>query len=453
MNMSLSEIASHVSGRLSGQDINISSVSIDTRTLSAGDLYLALKGQNFDGHTFISKAETAGASAVLVENEIETECPSIVVKDSHLALAVISGAWKSKAKVKTIGITGSNGKTTVKEMTAAILAVNSNVLFTQGNLNNDIGVPLTLLKINQQHHFAVIEMGANHAGEIKYSSHYVKPDIAVVTNVGPAHIEGFGSLERTAIAKGEIFESLTCNGVAILNRDDPFYPLWLELTEDKKVITFGLDPTAEISAKEIYSEIKDNEFFTHFTLLTTKGEITIKLRLAGQHSVINALTAAASCVHFDIKLEQIKQGLESIEPVQGRLQPLVDKQGNLFIDDTYNANPSSLEAALTVLMQCKGEHWVVLGALAELGGNSKQIHKEMGALIKSMGIDRLFTVGEDTRYTVEEFGSGANFFNSQEQLIKAIKKQQKNNETLLIKGSRTQKMEDVVAAFIDDFRR
>ncbi len=453
MNMSLSEIASHVNGRLSGQDINISSVSIDTRTLSSGDLYLALKGLNFDGHTFINKAKAAGASAVLIENEIETECPSIIVKDSHLALAELSGAWKSKTKVKTIGITGSNGKTTVKEMTAAILAVNSNVLFTQGNLNNDIGVPLTLLKINQHHQFAVIEMGANHAGEIKYSSHYVKPDIAVITNIGPAHIEGFGSLERTAIAKGEIIGSLTPDGVAILNKDDPFFPLWLELVEIRKVITFGLDTSASISAKAIYSEIKNNEFFTHFTLITEDGEITIKLRLAGQHSVINALTAAASCVHLKINLEQIKQGLESIKPVTGRLQPLVDKQGNLFIDDTYNANPSSLKAALTVLKQCKGEPWVVLGALAELGGNSKQIHKEMGTLIKSMGIIRLFTVGEDTKYTVEAFGNGAEFFNSQEQLIKALKEQRKDNETLLIKGSRTQKMENVVAAFIDNFRR
>ncbi|MCK5904085.1 MAG: UDP-N-acetylmuramoyl-tripeptide--D-alanyl-D-alanine ligase, partial [Gammaproteobacteria bacterium] len=345
-----------------------------------------------------------------------------------------------------------NGKTTVKEMTSAILGVNSNVLFTQGNLNNDIGVPLTLLKINEQHEFAVIEIGANHSKEIKYSSHYVKPDIAVITNVGSAHIEGFGSLERTALAKGEIIESLTGDGIVILNIDDPFFPLWMEIAKDRKVVTFGLDIKAEVNAQAIFSEIKNNKFYTHFTLLTEKGEINIKLKLAGKHNVINALPAVASCLQLGIELEQIKQGLENLEPVAGRLQPLVDEQDNLFIDDTYNANPSSLKAPLNVLMQCNGDHWVILGALAEMGACSKQIHKELGAQIKSMGVVRLFTVGADAKYTVEGFGEGAEFFTSQERLIKALKKELKSNTTLLVKGSRTQKMENVVAAFINDFR-
>lgn len=453
MKMLLSEISSHVNGRLSGQELTISSVSIDTRTLSDGDLYLAIKGENFDGHFFIDKAEAAGASAVLVESDIKTQLPAIIVEDSHLALAELAGAWKSKVAVKTIGITGSNGKTTVKEMTAAILSVNSNVLFTHGNLNNDIGVPLTLLKLHEQHQYAVIEMGANHAEEIKYSSHYVKPEIAVITNVGSAHIEGFGSLERTALAKGEIIGSLAADGIAVLNKDDPFFPLWQKLAKNRKIVSFGLDTEAEINAQSIYSEIKNNKFYTHFTLSTTKGEIDIKLKLAGKHNVINALPAAASCLQLGIELEQVKQGLETIEPVAGRLQPLVDEYNNLFIDDTYNANPSSLTAALNVLMQCKGDHWVVLGALAEMGACSKQIHKELGEQIKSMGVVRLFTVGADAKCTAEGFGSGAEFFSSQEQLIKTLKKELKSNTTLLVKGSRTQKMENVVAAFINDFRR
>ena len=451
--MMLSEVATAVSGRLSGKDLEIVSTSIDTRTLSEGDLYIAIKGNNYDGHSFLDKAKQAGAIAVLVEQEVKIDLPQITVNDSHLALAKLAGAWKKKADVKTIAITGSNGKTTVKEMVAAILAIDAKVLYTKGNLNNDIGVPLTLLNLNKQHRYAVIEMGANHAGEIKYSSQYAQPDVAVITNVGAAHIEGFGSLEGIAKAKGEIIESLKQGDVAVLNKDDEFYRLWLEIAEEKKVVTFGVNKTADIRAEQIVSGIRNKEFATSFKLLTTSDEISVKLSLAGKHNVINALAAAASCLAVGIGLQQIKQGLEKMKPVTGRLQPVIAEKGNIIIDDTYNANPSSVKAALEVLMQCEGEPWVVLGALGEMGPDSVNIHKELGELIKSMNVVRLLAMGSAAKTTSSTFGSGATFFSTQKQLIEVLKRELKGNETLLVKGSRAQKMENVVAALVSDFRK
>ncbi len=453
MQMLLSEVASFTKGYLVGKDLAIVSVSIDTRTLLKGDLYIAIKGQNFDGHAFIEQAEKAGAGAVLVEYELETQLPQIVVKDTHKALAELASAWKNQSDVKTIAVTGSNGKTTVKEMIAAILAVNAKVHFTKGNLNNDIGVPLTLLKLQQKHQYAVVEMGANHLGEIKYSSHYAQPDVAVITNVGAAHIEGFGSLEGVARAKGEIIEGLSATGIAVLNKDDDFYPLWSDIAGDRQVLSFGLDKTADINAHAILVRVENNEFFTQFTLSTATDEVAIQLKLAGQHNVVNALAAAASCLSVGVGLQQIKQGLEYLKPVQGRLQPLVGAHGDLVIDDTYNANPSSVKVALDVLTQCQGESWVVLGALGEMGVDSKIIHKELGELIKSMNVDRLLTIGADAEFTANAFGDGADFFTDQAQLIAELKKQLTGNESVLVKGSRAQKMENVVAALVTDFRK
>jgi len=452
MNILLSEIAVAVKGRLVGKDRAVSSFSINTRTLALADLYIAIKGQNFDGHDFIGKAEIAGASSVLVEHECETDLPQIIVNDSHLALAELAGAWKKRTNVKLVAITGSNGKTTVKEMIASILSVNANVLFTQGNLNNDIGVPLTLLKLHENHEYAVIEMGANHSGEIAYSSHYAQPDVAAITNVGAAHIEGFGSLDGIAKAKGEIVASLSANDVAVLNKDDAFYSLWEELARGKKIISFGLSKPADVNAKEIKEYVENGAFICHFLLSTAIGEITIKLGLAGRHNVINALAAVASCLSFGVGLEQIKQGLEKMKPVVGRLQPLIGKKGNLVIDDTYNANPSSVKAALDVLIQCEGEPWFVMGALAEMGVDSIKKHEELGELIKSKNVAQLLTIGSDAESTSHSFGRGATFFDSQTELITYLERKLKGNEVVLIKGSRSQKMEKIVEAIVTDFR-
>jgi len=452
MELLLSEIAVAVDGCLLGEDVAVSSVSIDTRTLLKADLYIAIKGPNFDGHSFIDKAASAGASAVLVEQECDTELAQIIVKDTHLALAELAGVWKNKASVKAVAITGSNGKTTVKEMIAAVLNVNANVMFTQGNLNNDIGVPLTLLKLQKQNQYAVIEMGANHSGEIAYSSHYVQADIAVITNVGAAHIEGFGSLEGVARAKGEIIESLGDEGIAILNKDDAFYSFWQQLAKDRKVVTFGLTKDADVTAKALEFRVEADEFFTGFILSAGDDEIAVKLNLAGQHNVINALAAAASCLSLGIRLEQIKQGLEAMQAVTGRLQPLAGKKGVLVIDDTYNANPSSVKVALEVLKQCKGELWFVMGALAEIGPESVKRHEELGELIKSMNVVRLLTIGSDAESTSKTFGRGATFFKSQQQMIAYLEHELKGREAILVKGSRSQKMENVVASLVTGYR-
>lgn len=452
MQLHLNEISRSLFAQLIGGDTTISAVSIDTRTLQAGDLYIAINGKNFDGHAFIEQAEFNGAGAVMVDHLVDTDLPQLIVPDTRIGLAELARLWRQKSNAQVLAVTGSNGKTTVKEMLAAILSVNASVLATKGNLNNDIGVPLTLLRLNESDRYAVIEMGANHAGEIAFSSRYALADVAIINNVGAAHLEGFGSLEGVAVAKGEIVSGLSTHGTAILNKDDAFYPLWQELAEERKIISFGFAKEADIRATEINSRIENHQFVTAFNLVTTQETIEISLKLAGQHNVKNALAAAAACLALGIGLSQIKQGLENLSPVTGRLQPYVGRLGNVIIDDSYNANPSSLKVALEVLSQCTGETWMILGAFGELGDDSVNIHREMGDMIKAYQVKRLFAVGENARYSVESFGEGGEFFANQEALIARLEAQLIGTETLLIKGSRAQRMENVAARLIDNFR-
>lgn len=481
MNMMLSEIAACVQGKLVGEDVAISSVSIDTRAIKTGQLYVAIKGHNFDGNEFIAEAEQAGAVAAIIHQGITAtamdggrDCsrppsmavrsvatgtepvrptvPHIVVNDTRLALAELAGVWRKKSSVSVVGITGSNGKTTVKEMVAAILSVNGNTLFTQGNLNNDIGVPLTLLRLNEQHRYAVIEMGANHPGEIEYTSQYAQADVAIITNVGAAHIEGFGSVDGVAKAKGEIIQTLKQDGVAVLNRDDVYFDYWKSVAGTRKVVSFGINEEATVTTHSIKTEVVDHAFATTFDLVTAEGELTVKLKLAGRHNVVNALAATAACLALNIDLQQIKQGLENVKPVTGRLQPLLSRLGNIVIDDTYNANSASLKAGLDVLANCAGKRWLVLGAFGELGSESPKIHEQMGELIKSSGVVRLLAVGSDARNTVKAFGKGATFFDTHNDLIEVLKQELKGDEAILIKGSRAQRMENVAAALVENFR-
>lgn len=452
MKMMLSEIAPCVQGELVGDDLAVSSVSIDTRAIKPGQLYVAIKGHNFDGNDFVADAERAGAAAAMVHQGVTASVPHIEVGDTRLALAELAGAWRKKTSVSLVGITGSNGKTTVKEMVAAILSVDGETLFTQGNLNNDIGVPLTLLRLNEQHRYAVIEMGANHPGEIAYTSRYAQADAAIITNVGPAHIEGFGSVEGVAKAKGEIIQTLRPNGVAVLNRDDAYFDYWRELAGARKIISFGLHSNADVRAHSIATDIVDHAFVTRFNLLTDAGELAIQLKLAGKHNVVNALAATAACLALGMELQQIKQGLENVKPVTGRLQPLVSRLGNIVIDDTYNANSASLKAGLDVLANCGDKCWLVLGAFGELGPESPKIHRQMGEMIKASGVERLFATGGDARNTVNAFGVGAAFFDNQNELIDALKQELTGDEAILIKGSRSQRMENVAAALVENFR-
>lgn len=448
ISMTLNEISAILHGQLLGMAVTVTGVSIDTRTLSPGDVYLAISGEQFDGHDFIDQAQQNGAIAVIVARKMQTDLPQIIVKDTRIALAELAGALRAKLPLKVCAITGSNGKTTVKEMIAAILAVNSQVLFTQGNFNNDIGVPLTLLRLAEKHQYAVIEMGANHPGEITYTSRYAKPDVVVINNVGAAHIEGFGSINGVAKAKAEIIQSLSADGVAILNADDKFYSMWYDLAGDRKVVSFGLAGTADVCAQQISTAVQGQQFSTHFDLVTADGQVAISLALAGAHNVKNALAASAACIALGIRLEQIQAGLARVKAVNGRLQLFTSGSGIKLINDTYNANPSSLTVALEVLTQCPGESWLALGAFGELGAQSAQIHSEMGRQIKQAGIQRLFATGEMAENTVQAFGAGAEYFHAQGELIKALKQQISPEQTLLVKGSRAQKMEVVVDALL-----
>ena len=447
INMSLDEISAILHGDMIGAQAMISGVSIDTRTLSTGDVYLAINGEQFDGHDFIAQAQQQGAVALIVSKKVESDLPQIIVKDTRLALAELAGALRDKLPLKVCAITGSNGKTTVKEMIAAILAVNAQVLFTQGNFNNDIGVPLTLLRLNQQHQFAVIEMGANHQGEIAYTSHYAKADVAVITNVGAAHIEGFGSIAGVAQAKAEIIQSLADDGVAILNADDHFYSLWKELAGKRNVRSFGLTQAADVTAEKIVTRLQGQQFNTSFDLVVDE-KVPVELNLAGEHNVKNALAASAACLALGIELKQIQAGLQSVKAVNGRLQLFASDSGIKLINDTYNANPASLKVALEVLKQCPGESWLALGAFGELGAESAQIHSEMGRQIKQAGVQRLFATGAMAENTVQAFGAGAEYFAAQDDLISSIKQQITAEQTLLVKGSRAQKMEVVVNALL-----
>ena len=451
MQLLLSEIAAIVGGKLVGADLAISAVSIDTRTLQAGQLYIGIKGERFDGNEFVAAAAQAGAAAAIVHDGVNTDLPHIVVADSRLALAALSGAWRNQAKAKIVGITGSNGKTTVKEMTAAILAVAGDTLYTQGNLNNDIGVPLTLLRLNEDHQFAVIEMGANHLQEIAYTSQITQADVVILNNAGAAHIEGFGSLDGVAQGKGEIIETLKADGIAILNRDDRYFDYWQGIAGNRKPLSFGFHDAADVSANDLKTELSATAFRTVFQLLTPQGACDAVINLAGRHNVLNALAATAAALSLGLSLEQIVEGLANVQPVKGRLQPIVSSLGNRMIDDTYNANASSLKAGLDVLMECEGKPWLVLGAFGELGPESPAMHSDIGDLIKASGVVRLLATGDHARFAVERFGAGADYFSSQNDLIAAIQQELTGDETILIKGSRAQHMEHVVAALLGRF--
>ncbi len=451
MKLQLSEIARAVQGQLIGVDCTVSGVGIDTRKLQRGHLYVAIKGHQFDGHDFGLQAQQAGAVALLVDRALDNQLPQILVKDTRLALAELAGYWRKQLPVKVVGVTGSNGKTTVKEMLAAVLATQGETLFTQGNLNNDIGVPLTLLRLEPTHRFAVIEMGANHPGEIAYTSHYAQADVSVITNVGAAHIAGFGDLQGVATTKGEIISNLPAHGVAVINRDDAFYPFWRQLAGERQVVAFGVSDQAEVRASNIVSELTETGYQTRFELITAARSMPVLLNLAGEHNVKNALAVVAVALQLGIEPDAITKGLAAVKPVTGRMQPLKGRLGNVVIDDTYNANPSSLTAALTVLEPGR-INWLVLGAFGELGPDSEAIHAEMGLTIKQMPVQRLFATGELAKATVASFGEGAQFFDNQEQLISVLQQSLTGCETVLVKGSRSQKMENVVAALVDNFR-
>jgi UDP-N-acetylmuramoyl-tripeptide--D-alanyl-D-alanine ligase len=447
--MLLSQLAQVLGATLVGEDVRFSAVSSDSRAIKAGDLFVALHGDNFDGSAFVASAAQGGAVAALVNKAnyragSVSPCPVLLVEDTRLALGRLAAHWRAQFAIPLVAVTGSNGKTTVKEMLAAILREAAGhadaVLATQGNLNNDIGMPLTLLKLRASHRYAVIEMGMNHAGEIDYLTRLACPDVAIVNNASGAHLAGLGSVEAVARAKGEIFAGLSEQGTAVINADDVYAPLWREKAGKRAIIEFGLEKKVAVHA-----QWQPQDYGARIEANTPQGAFTANLQVPGVHNVRNALAASAAALALNIPLAAIASGLENFSGVAGRLQRKAALQGAVMIDDTYNANPASMRAALKVLAHASGKKILVLGDMGELGSDAAQLHGEIGAEARRMGINKLLALGELSAHAVEEFGTGARHFEHIEDMLSRLEKELDADTTVLVKGSRFMRMERVVA--------
>ena len=445
--MSFSDSAAAVGGQLIGSDGVFLRVTTDSRALQGGDLFIALKGERFDGHEFVSKAAALGAVAALVSHPLSgMVLPQIVVPDTRLALGKLAAHWRNRFTAPVLALTGSNGKTTVKEMLRSIVAQAHGdtqwVLATEGNLNNDIGLPLMLLRLRRHHRHALLEMGMNHLGEIDYLSRLAAPDVALIINAGSAHIGELGSREAIAQAKGEIFSGLKPDGIAVVNLDDPFAAYWREVVGARRVIGFGVKPGAEVTGSVLGNTLS----------ITFRSEtIAVRLHVAGEHNQRNALAAAAAAIALEIPLSAIRVGLENFTGVAGRLQHLQGDNGALVINDAYNANPDSVRAAIDVLAQLPGIRILVLGDMGELGESAVQMHADIGTYAQHAGIDALFALGELTQHSVVQMAANAWHFESAEDLVEELAKRMAPNVTVLVKGSRFMKMERVVESIAVGF--
>jgi UDP-N-acetylmuramoyl-tripeptide--D-alanyl-D-alanine ligase len=440
--MSLSILSDALKAPLAGRDAVFTGVCHDTRTLQRGDLYVAIKGEHFDGHNFLAEAIAAGAAGAMLSRDMKTPLSYVRVPNTRLGLGNLGAFWRNQFKeIPIIAVTGSNGKTTVKEMIGAILGETGPGCVTRGNLNNDIGVPLTLARLRGGDRYAVIEMGMNHPGEIEYLSRLTRPNIALITNAAEAHLAGVGTIEDVARAKGEIFTGLTADGTAVLNADDTYFPLWRTFAALRKCLTFGLENEADVSAEY---RLTDSGSAIRLKS-TTHGDIDMRVPLLGRHNVMNTLAATGAALAAGATLAQVKTGLEKLKAMSGRLEIKQGISGARVIDDTYNANPASVAAGLQVLKEFSGERVLVLGDMGELGTAAADIHYRVGELASRIGVKRLFAIGELSRVAVGAFGKGARHFESAEALIEALQDCLHADMTVLVKGSRAMRMERIVA--------
>ncbi len=441
--LSLSYIAKILNLPNANPDIRIKGVNADTRKIVPGDLFVALPGERVDGHDYIQEATAKGAVAVLASRKLETHLPCLIVPNTLQALGILAKHYRAQFSIPLLALTGSCGKTTVKEMIAGILAVKGSVLATLGNQNTEVGVPLTLLRLLPEHSAAVVEMGARHKNDIAYLMSITNPSISLITNAGVAHIEIFGSEQGIAQAKGEIFEGLSPEGTVIINRDDANAEYWLGLLKPtQRLITFGFQEKAEIRAINVQIGSQDSRF----ELITDIGSIFIKLSTVGEHNIQNALAAAAGARAMGVSLADIQAGLENFRSVTGRLQFKAGSLGAVIIDDTYNANPASMRAALAVLAKLPGKKIFVMGDMFELGSDALDAHRQMGIEAKQLGINTFLGIGELTRAASESFGENAAHYSDKASLIDALSVLSVEGATILIKGSRGMRMEEVVAA-------
>ncbi|MFJ7885742.1 UDP-N-acetylmuramoyl-tripeptide--D-alanyl-D-alanine ligase [Pseudomonas sp. NPDC096917] len=440
----LSEIAATLNGRLVSADSRFNGVSIDSRAITQNQLFIALTGPRFDGHDYLNEVAAKGAVAALVEREVpESTLPQLVVKNTREALGQLGALNRRGFDKPVAAITGSSGKTTVKEMLACILRTRGPVLATKGNLNNDLGVPLTLLELTLEHTAAVIELGASRIGEIAYTVAMTQPRVAVLNNAGTAHVGEFGGPEKIVEAKGEIIEGLDADGIAVLNLDDKAFGIWQARAAGRKVLSFSLDNAqADFYASDLARDARGCQGFKMHTPL---GVEQVQLNLLGSHNVANALAAAAAAYALGVSLFGIKTGLEAVLPVKGRAVAQLTVTGLRIIDDTYNANPTSMCAAVDILAGFSGRTVLVLGDIGELGEWAEQGHREVGAYAADK-VSALYAVGPLMAHAVAAFGHQARHFANQADLIKALRTEQETNTTILIKGSRSAAMENVVAA-------
>jgi len=449
--MDLLEASEAMSGTLHGERLSFSGVSTDSRAVTAGQLFIALRGENFDGHAFVATAARHGAVAAVVDNEAwpGLNVPGlslIVVADTRLALGQLAARWRSRFEQPLIAVTGSNGKTTSKEMIASIMraafggAVES-VLATQGNLNNDIGMPLTLLKLNSNHRAAVIEMGMNHPGEIAYLTRLARPTVALVTNAQRAHLAGMGSMDVIASEKGSVFSGLDNTGVAVINADDRWATLWRKQSSNQRVMDYSFERPAAVTGVCTVRGL-----VTHLRITWQEQQIEVTLALPGAHNARNALGAATAALAAGVSLAAVKQGLTNFRGIKGRLQQRSGLNGATLLDDTYNANPDSVRAGIDVLAATVGKKILVLGDMGEIGEMTGQFHDEVGGYAKSQGVDRLLAFGDSSVLTAHNFGAGGQHFKKIEDLIGALTAMLTPQSTVLIKGSRFMRMERVVDA-------
>lgn len=451
----LSTCAASLNAQLKGDDIDLRNVSIDTRTMEPGDVYVAIRGDQFDGHRFIDDALAKGASAIVADASYDVDAQGIKtgsgvtsvlqVADTRHALGGIASLWAEGHQVPTIAVTGSNGKTSVKEMLASILNQQGPTLATKGNLNNDIGVPLTLLSLRDEHRYAVVEIGANHVGEIRGLSAMTQPDVAVVTNIGAAHIEGFGSVDAIAQAKSEIYSGVCRGGFGVVNLDDRYATQLIDAADGLSTRTFGFGEDADVQGVE--PSYAGGKVFgrSSFQMRTLDQVWSTPFSLLGRHNIMNALAATAAAQCLDIQRESIVAGLKAMEAVAGRLQMVIGIESSTVINDSYNANPTSARAAIDVLASFSGDRHLVLGNMAELGVHASSLHTEVGQYAKECGIDQVWTTGELAEYASIGFGGGRHFFTQAELLI-AIESEITAGSTVLVKGSRSSKMEVIVRA-------
>lgn len=445
--LTLADCLEPLNALLYGDNATVSGVSINSRTINKGELYIAIVGERFDGHDFVAAAIEAGAAAIMVHQQIDVDIPTLVVDDTRTALGQLGKYWAQRFAIPTIAVTGSNGKTTVKELITRILQQQGPVLFTRGNLNNELGVPLTLLGMRSEHNYAVIEMGANHAGEIAQLAAFVEPDVAVVTNIGTAHLEGFGSEQGIANAKSEIFAALKPSAYGVINMDDAYKNFMLEACSHCLVRGFGKSVDADVRL------MPDNNL-----VISSMGEtLTLRFRLVGEHNAMNAAAAVAAVNCLDIQNDSVIKGLEAIMPVPGRLEKKAGVRGAAVIDDSYNANPDSVKSAVDVLCTCTGKRFLVLGDMAELGPGSEAMHVQVGEYAHRSGIDALWTIGALTVALQKAFNRSnaknpqalGGHFDNHDELAVNLCEYLDDDVTVLVKGSRSARMELVVEALVD----